>query len=729
MAALETYQYTSLRLGDSTFRLLKLLKYQGPELECELFPQSLSNNEHVSYEALSYIWGSTELVECIILDRKRHWITNNLYSALLYLQLHDRDHYLWINAICINQANKEEQGRQVQQIGKIFGLAEGVLFWLGKATLEITSLMDALNQYSKTGADCQPGQLTLDDSRWDEYRTGLWQLLGRQWFTRVWILQKIANARKATIYCGTRSISAEIFASAPSVIREEPEPHCQAILEIMPGPSRSGSWWGQKRDLCALLRRFPASKATDERDKIYALLGMSSDPLDTQSIDIDYEKPTHQVIHRAVTYLLRSTPASVHEILNLMYHFETLETTYFVLPLGQEEATEILFPHLQSGTMLNEPVKPKESSDFVSQGIVVVNDPALFLFEKRPKRNLNEEETCHSQVVRLILGARTNESQKHKKYDNGLRVISWGSPEHRVKIVVIHDRKKAVVQAALQGCAHIVKYLLHLKVGDEGEKLEDEVLRGAIDEDHMVAVQTILHQITHVHVQGRYDNALQAVSYRGHEQVVKLLLDKGADVNAQSGFYGNALQAASAGGHEQVVKLLLDKGANVNAQGGSYGNALQAASYGGCEQIVKLLLDKGANVNAQGGSYGNALQVASYKGHEQVVKLLLDKGADVNAQGGYYGNALQAALAGDYEQVMKLLFDKGADVNAQGGVYGNALQVASAGGYKQVVKLLLDKGADINAQGRFYSNALQATLLGGHEQVVKLLLDKGADVN
>ena len=90
---LETYQYTSLRPGDSTFRLLKLLKYRSPEIECELFPQSLSNNEHVSYEALSYVWGSTELVECIFLDRKRHWITDNLYSALQYLRLHDRDRY------------------------------------------------------------------------------------------------------------------------------------------------------------------------------------------------------------------------------------------------------------------------------------------------------------------------------------------------------------------------------------------------------------------------------------------------------------------------------------------------------------------------------------------------------------------------------------------------------------------------------------------------------------
>lgn len=55
-----------------------------------------------------------------------------------------------------------------------------------------------------------------------------------------------------------------------------------------------------------------------------------------------------------------------------------------------------------------------------------------------------------------------------------------------------------------------------------------------------------------------------------------MLLDKGANVNAEGGKYGNALQAASSGGHKNVVTMLLDKGADVNAQGGLFSNALQA---------------------------------------------------------------------------------------------------------------------------------------------------------
>jgi hypothetical protein len=87
-----------------------------------------------------------------------------------------------------------------------------------------------------------------------------------------------------------------------------------------------------------------------------------------------------------------------------------------------------------------------------------------------------------------------------------------------------------------------------------------------------------------------------------------------------SGRYGNALQAALDGGYEQVVKMLFDKGAEVNAQGGEYGNALQATSARGDEAVVKMLLDKGAKVNAQDGRYGNALEAASDGGGQDAAR-------------------------------------------------------------------------------------------------------------
>tara|TARA_R110002003_G_scaffold2558_1_gene24472 strand:+ start:1917 stop:2291 length:375 start_codon:yes stop_codon:yes gene_type:complete len=79
-----------------------------------------------------------------------------------------------------------------------------------------------------------------------------------------------------------------------------------------------------------------------------------------------------------------------------------------------------------------------------------------------------------------------------------------------------------------------------------------------------------------------------------NEAVVVLLLDKGADVNAQGGYYGNALQAASARGDKEIATLLLDKDADINAQGGHYGIALQAALARGDKEMATLLQKQGA---------------------------------------------------------------------------------------------------------------------------------------
>ncbi|KAK5805953.1 hypothetical protein VI817_000211 [Penicillium citrinum] len=218
-----------------------------------------------------------------------------------------------------------------------------------------------------------------------------------------------------------------------------------------------------------------------------------------------------------------------------------------------------------------------------------------------------------------------------------------------------------------------------------------------------------------------------SASQNGYEKVVQLLLEEGAEVNAQGGDYGNALQAACLEGREKIVQVLLEKGANVNAQGGLHGNALQAASLGGHDKIVQVLLEKGAEINAQGGYYGTALQAASERGHDKIVQVLLEKGANVNAQGGFFGNALQAACSEGRDKIVQVLLEKGANVNAQGGSFGNALEAACSEGRDKIVQLLLEKGANVNAQGGRYGNALQAACSEGREKIVQLLLEKGAE--
>jgi ankyrin repeat protein len=107
--------------------------------------------------------------------------------------------------------------------------------------------------------------------------------------------------------------------------------------------------------------------------------------------------------------------------------------------------------------------------------------------------------------------------------------------------------------------------------------------------------------------------------------VVRLLLDKGADVNAQGGEYGNALQAASSEGHEAVVRLLLDKGADVNAQGGFYSNALHAAAYAGNNEVLEHLIEKDSVTQPQDPYDRTLLWWAAAGGRTTTVQVLISQ--------------------------------------------------------------------------------------------------------
>lgn len=85
---MDDFQHHPLDPRKPSFRLLKLLKGNTIEIECDIFHDSISDNA-VCYEALSYAWGCTDLVVCIKLNGKRLRITENLNSALQCLRYRD----------------------------------------------------------------------------------------------------------------------------------------------------------------------------------------------------------------------------------------------------------------------------------------------------------------------------------------------------------------------------------------------------------------------------------------------------------------------------------------------------------------------------------------------------------------------------------------------------------------------------------------------------------------
>lgn len=228
----------------------------------------------------------------------------------------------------------------------------------------------------------------------------------------------------------------------------------------------------------------------------------------------------------------------------------------------------------------------------------------------------------------------------------------------------------------------------------------------------------------------RYGSALYEAARVGSLDIVKLLLENGANPNALGGRHGSALQAAALWKHSDMVKLLLESGANPNGPDGRYwyGSALQAAAEIGSHNRVKLLLENEADPNAPGGRYGSALQAAAHSGSSDIVELLLENGSNPNALGGLFGSALLAAARKGHLEIVKFLLEHKADPNIRDKLGSSAVTYAAANGHLKMVTVLLEAGAEVNAQGGRLRNALRAAASHGHEEVVAILLDNGADI-
>ncbi|KAF0319667.1 hypothetical protein GQ607_013147 [Colletotrichum asianum] len=296
---MDSFTHEPLDLSQPSIRHLCLLKGDYGPIHCLIYQDRLGDTA-IPYEALSYVWGSSELTHAITINGKRMRITQNLFHAL-------------------RQQNHRERGHQVQQMSQIYRRAERVLFWLGDGTTDTDALISMLQKLKDKMEG--PGGLynvwvPMDQhelvnewiARWlidcktmaghvippsslhkKSLVCGLQLLLERSWFKRVWILQEVTNAQAAFICCGKMSVSAMYFAQSPSFIEASPDAHCQAVLDIMPGPSRIVSWSNQRLNLFSLLKRFGTSEATDPRDIIFALRGIPKKSAHLSFPDVNYD--------------------------------------------------------------------------------------------------------------------------------------------------------------------------------------------------------------------------------------------------------------------------------------------------------------------------------------------------------------------------------------------------------------------------------------------------------
>jgi ankyrin repeat protein len=171
---------------------------------------------------------------------------------------------------------------------------------------------------------------------------------------------------------------------------------------------------------------------------------------------------------------------------------------------------------------------------------------------------------------------------------------------------------------------------------------------------------------------------------KGHADVIRMLLNNGADINVKAGKGWTALSWAAWGGNSESVKLLRDKTLDVSLT--------DAACLGDLE-VVRRLVSQGSDVNEKTEYNRTPLMGAAKNGRLEIIELLLEKGSDVNAGADHWGKtALMNAAEEGHLKASKMLLDKGADVKTRTH-RGTALKIAQQKGHKDIEALLKARGA------------------------------------
>lgn len=254
-------------------------------IRCRLKVIDLASPAGAQYEALSYVWGPPDLAEIIEVNHNTFAVSTALFQALLHLRHRREPRAIWIDAICINQADLAERSDQVLLMQHIYSKASRVVVWLGEVEpWGLKNLAEAANDALERPKCIHYGAVKVVSN-----------LLQRPWWTRVWVTQELVLAHDVTVCCGSQTLSWDHFCwlvnnsavlpSFPSTdvyidefraLRDNWKARIASSPdEVTDSGNRTRQRNARATDLLSLMYDFRSRRATDPHDKVFAFQGLA----------------------------------------------------------------------------------------------------------------------------------------------------------------------------------------------------------------------------------------------------------------------------------------------------------------------------------------------------------------------------------------------------------------------------------------------------------------------
>lgn len=282
-----SFKYTRLDQSTRSIRLLSFVDdAPGPGVHCTL--ETFTLDRCPPFVALSYTWGDHKPCRHITVNHQSLWVRENLFQALEMLSIEGArfsedpsremtliGQYFWIDYLCINQEDLLERSQQVSLMADIFSGATCVVAWLGPAADDSEYAMETISE----GMDYRTGDLM---------RLGhaFYQLLCRSYWRRIWVLQEFILPENILLLCGRRGAWYSRLSASLDLIRDLVFPYRtgyrQADLDLTILCDSREQWkspGGRSSEtfaLNSLLSQFFRAQCSDTRDRVFALLSLSS---------------------------------------------------------------------------------------------------------------------------------------------------------------------------------------------------------------------------------------------------------------------------------------------------------------------------------------------------------------------------------------------------------------------------------------------------------------------
>ena len=335
----EPFEYpVSLTLQEvPRIRLVELLPEKTADhcIRCNIHDYDFDDS-CLEYETLSYVWGQKPASYNILVNDKSFKITDTLHDALHGLHDPEQSRFLWIDQLTINQSDNQEKTQQVAMMRDIYKRASQTIVWLAAPTdgtnLAIAALLritaatldgETLKNNSKWNRLGSPGEndtkLLAEPSKDDWGRAkpsrrefnAIGSLIRRPWFRRMWCIQESGVSRSLLVQCGSAKIDFDImllgiFMVIISISGGRLRHTLGNTKEFMLMTAVRHQDRGKHLELPELLSATRTFGATDSRDRLYALYGITSTDLEAVGLTPDYTIGAREAFTKAILALIRS---------------------------------------------------------------------------------------------------------------------------------------------------------------------------------------------------------------------------------------------------------------------------------------------------------------------------------------------------------------------------------------------------------------------------------------